>query len=303
MISPPEQIALLSLPMLSLMRVAHRLRGAALGVIGALIPESGNALPPGRIQYTSEAQRYVLPGVRGRLGLLGGMVRVNRLWQRHPAGHPSRGAAPRRGVHPAVDRRAGRLAGRLAGRRPRTVGPSARRDRPAAGPPVQPRHRDHRVHRHRLPVRHAVRARSCHRGVPAHTGVVAPGLTTSPSPGSSSPWEPSAVRWAPAGRTSVWWAGPRTKIDQEVELKPIQLSFAPATRPAPWRPGATSPSVPSASPAPRTSPPHSGPTPATRNGRSPSSASHDHEPDIMRLRRSPGACRSITLRFSWAVGS
>ncbi|WP_327327066.1 hypothetical protein OG735_34610 [Streptomyces sp. NBC_01210] len=30
MISPPEHIALLSLPMLSLVRVAHRLRGAAL---------------------------------------------------------------------------------------------------------------------------------------------------------------------------------------------------------------------------------------------------------------------------------
>ncbi|CAL2058636.1 protein of unknown function [Streptomyces murinus] len=33
MIGPPEHIALLSLPMLSLMRAAHRLRGAALGVI------------------------------------------------------------------------------------------------------------------------------------------------------------------------------------------------------------------------------------------------------------------------------
>ncbi|GAA1044701.1 hypothetical protein [Streptomyces murinus] len=32
MIGPPEHIALLSLPMLSLMRAAHRLRGAALGV-------------------------------------------------------------------------------------------------------------------------------------------------------------------------------------------------------------------------------------------------------------------------------
>ncbi|MFD9223513.1 hypothetical protein ACFWDI_26735 [Streptomyces sp. NPDC060064] len=33
MIGPPEHIGLLSLPVLSLMRVAHRLRGAALGVI------------------------------------------------------------------------------------------------------------------------------------------------------------------------------------------------------------------------------------------------------------------------------
>ncbi|MFH9938128.1 hypothetical protein ACH4OT_02185 [Streptomyces murinus] len=47
MIGPPEHIALLSLPMLSLMRAAHRLRGAALGVIGALM-ESGNTLPSGR---------------------------------------------------------------------------------------------------------------------------------------------------------------------------------------------------------------------------------------------------------------
>ncbi|MFE2184856.1 hypothetical protein [Streptomyces sp. NPDC059455] len=39
-------------------------------MIGALIPESGNALPLGRIQYTSEAQHYVLPGVRERLRLL-----------------------------------------------------------------------------------------------------------------------------------------------------------------------------------------------------------------------------------------
>ncbi|MEU1456694.1 hypothetical protein [Streptomyces avermitilis] len=75
--SPPKHIALLSLPMLSLMRAAHRLRGAALGVIGALIPESGNALPPGRIQYTSEAPHYVLPGVRDRLRLLGGLVRAS----------------------------------------------------------------------------------------------------------------------------------------------------------------------------------------------------------------------------------
>ncbi|UXY23417.1 hypothetical protein N8I84_35535 [Streptomyces cynarae] len=55
MIGPQEHIALLSLPMLSLMRAAHRLRGTALGVIGALIPESGNTLPPGWLQYTSEA--------------------------------------------------------------------------------------------------------------------------------------------------------------------------------------------------------------------------------------------------------
>jgi hypothetical protein len=55
------------------------------------------------------------------------------------------------------------------------------------------------------------------------------------------------------------------------------------------RPGATLPSAPCASLAPRTTPPHSGPTPATRNARSPHSAAHDHVPNITRLRRSPGA--------------
>lgn len=53
-------------------------------VIGALIPESGKALPPARIQNTCEAQRYLLPGVRGRLRLVGGTrqpaaAAVNRL--------------------------------------------------------------------------------------------------------------------------------------------------------------------------------------------------------------------------------
>ncbi|PWI46203.1 hypothetical protein CK485_00140 [Streptomyces sp. ICBB 8177] len=48
---------------------------AALGMIGTLIPEPDDALPPGRIQYASEA-----PHLRGRLRLLGGMVRVNRPW-------------------------------------------------------------------------------------------------------------------------------------------------------------------------------------------------------------------------------
>ncbi|MFE6958394.1 hypothetical protein [Streptomyces sp. NPDC057696] len=45
-----------------------------------LIPESGNYLPPGRIQNTCEAQHYVLAGIRGRLWLPGGTVRVSRPW-------------------------------------------------------------------------------------------------------------------------------------------------------------------------------------------------------------------------------
>ena len=73
---------------------------------------------------------------------------------------------------------------------------------------------------------------------------------------------------------------------------------------ATWRPGATSPSAPFASPGRAASPPASGTTPATPADLSPSSDSHDHETDVTRLRRSPagvpqpagGACGR---RKSW----
>ncbi|MFE5029621.1 hypothetical protein ACFRAO_41640 [Streptomyces sp. NPDC056656] len=48
-------------------------------MLGALIPESSNALGPGRIQNTCEAHHYVLAGIRGRLRTPGGTVR-NRPW-------------------------------------------------------------------------------------------------------------------------------------------------------------------------------------------------------------------------------
>ncbi|MGW2818746.1 ISAs1 family transposase [Streptomyces sp. NPDC001415] len=62
--------------------------------------------------------------------------------------------------------------------------------------------------------------------------------------------------------------------------------------PAPWRPGATSPSAPLAPPGRAASPPASGTTPATPADRSPSSDSHDHETDVTRLRRSLGPAPS-----------
>lgn len=49
-------------------------------MVEALTPESGDTLPPGRVQNTCEAPHHVLPGVRGWLRLLGGMVRVDRPW-------------------------------------------------------------------------------------------------------------------------------------------------------------------------------------------------------------------------------
>lgn len=94
MIGPPEHIALLSLPMLSLMRAAHPADGS-----GPRRDRSADLAvrhyPATReIQYTSEA-----PHVRGRLRLLGGMVRVNRPWLCCSPASPERSLAcspPRR---------------------------------------------------------------------------------------------------------------------------------------------------------------------------------------------------------------
>ncbi|MET7884657.1 hypothetical protein [Streptomyces avermitilis] len=79
MSSPPKHIALLSLPMLSLMRAAHRLRGAALGVIGALIPESGNATREDPVHQRGTALR---PARRPRSVAAARRAgpRVNRPW-------------------------------------------------------------------------------------------------------------------------------------------------------------------------------------------------------------------------------
>ncbi|MEW2128708.1 hypothetical protein AB0891_33990 [Streptomyces sp. NPDC007259] len=68
-----------------------------------------------------------------------------------------------------------------------------------------------------------------------------------------------------------------------------------------WAPGATSPSEPSARPERRTSRQVSAATHATLTDPSHSSASDDHEPDVMRLRRSP-ACRPWCTRHSDNVG-
>ncbi|WP_069464854.1 hypothetical protein [Actinacidiphila rubida] len=85
MLSPSDHIALLSLPSLGLFRVPRRVRDATLGVITELLPEaSGTTRVPGRIQYAGLRRNYVLPGARGRLRLLSGMVRANRPWLLFP---------------------------------------------------------------------------------------------------------------------------------------------------------------------------------------------------------------------------
>jgi hypothetical protein len=85
MLSPPDHIALLSLPSLGLFRLPRRVREAALGVITELLPEaSGRTLVPGRIQDAGQRRSYVLPGARGRLRLLSGMLRANRPWLLFP---------------------------------------------------------------------------------------------------------------------------------------------------------------------------------------------------------------------------
>ncbi|MEU1366328.1 hypothetical protein ABZ454_09330 [Streptomyces sp. NPDC005803] len=81
MLSPSEQIALLSLPSLGMFRISRRVRDAVLGVIGELFPAKlGETLLPRRIQYAGQRRYYVLPGTWGRVRLLAGMVRANRPW-------------------------------------------------------------------------------------------------------------------------------------------------------------------------------------------------------------------------------
>lgn len=138
--------------------------------MGALIPGSGNSLPPGRIQNTCEAQHYVLAGIRGRLRMPGGTVRVNRPWllstglSRALAGVFATAAF---GIVSTDIWRVTLYTGPLRDAvvtllSITTLGSAIARQQ---AKPAQPRHRDCLVHRHHLPLRHAVRARPCHRGV------------------------------------------------------------------------------------------------------------------------------------------
>jgi hypothetical protein len=160
MLSPSDHIALLSLPSLGLFRVPRRVRDATLGVITELLPEAPGRTPvPGRIQYAGQQRNYVLPGARGRLRLLSGMVRANRPWVLFPGlSHALVGVFAtaafglissdvrsvslhlERGSRRRVDVRVHHCPGRLAHRRPRTVGTAQQRDRPAARGTVQRSH-------------------------------------------------------------------------------------------------------------------------------------------------------------------
>ncbi|MCX5083772.1 hypothetical protein ACFC18_11635 [Streptomyces sp. NPDC056121] len=174
--------------------------------MGALIPESGNSLPPRRIQNTCEVQHYVLAGIRGRLWLPGGTIRGSRPWllstglSRALAGVFATAAF---GIVSTDIWRVTLFAGPL---RDAVVTLLSITTLGRLSPGSKPSLPD--LDRHHLPLRHAVRARPCHRGVRTpklRPAVVAPArcrahLSLAPFISSMGP---SAVRRAPAGRTTV----------------------------------------------------------------------------------------------------
>ena len=88
-VSHEDRIALVSLPALGSWRMRRRARHVVADVIGRLTRERADLAPApeeaGRLE-TSETsenglQRFIVPGLRGHLSLVTGMVRANRPWR------------------------------------------------------------------------------------------------------------------------------------------------------------------------------------------------------------------------------
>lgn len=87
-VSPADRIALVSLPALGSWRMRRRARRIVADVVGMLTRERADLAPleeAGRLEASGVGEdgleRFIVPGLRGHLSLVTGMVRANRPWR------------------------------------------------------------------------------------------------------------------------------------------------------------------------------------------------------------------------------
>ncbi|BCL18270.1 hypothetical protein ACPCBX_06300 [Streptomyces tuirus] len=88
-VSPEDRIALVSLPALGSWRMRQRARHVVADVVGMLTRAHADLVPSpeeaGRLEAAGpgedDRKRFIVPGLRGHLSLVTGMVRANRPWR------------------------------------------------------------------------------------------------------------------------------------------------------------------------------------------------------------------------------